>query len=236
MPADRAIWPASRPITSSTITLSWLAAVGCRWSRASVAAATAEERETIFPGAPDFVVEIRSRTYNLTPLQRKMQLWMDGGARLGEAEAVVIETPGHTTGHISYWFEEDRALFCADTLFALGCGRVFEGTMEQMWSSLAKLRALPDDAIVHCGHEYTLSNAHFAVTVDPDNDELMERVARIEELRSQGKPTVPSNLGTEKRTNPFLRPDDPGIRALLGMADATNAEVFGEIRTRKDRG
>ncbi|MDE2851141.1 MAG: hydroxyacylglutathione hydrolase [Acidobacteriota bacterium] len=154
--------------------------------------------------------------------------------QLGEAEAQVFDTPGHTTGHITYWFEDDRALFCADTLFALGCGRVFEGTMEQMWESLAKLRALPDDAIVHSGHEYTLSNAHFAVTVDPDNDELMDRVAEIEALRRDGKPTVPSNLGVEKRTNPFLRPDDAGIRALLGMAGATDAEVFGEIRTRKD--
>ncbi|MCE2558102.1 MAG: hydroxyacylglutathione hydrolase [Acidobacteria bacterium] len=146
--------------------------------------------------------------------------------QFGEAEAEVIDTPGHTTGHITYWFEKDRALFCADTLFALGCGRVFEGTMEQMWDSLAKLRAR--------GHEYTLSNAHFAVTVDPDNEELMERVAEIEELRRDGKPTVPSNLGVEKRTNPFLRPDDAGIRALLGMAGASDAEVFGEIRTRKD--
>ena len=154
--------------------------------------------------------------------------------QLGEAEAQVFDTPGHTTGHITYWFEDDRALFCADTLFALGCGRVFEGTMEQMWESLAKLRDLPDDAIVHCGHEYTLSNAHFAVTVDPDNEELMERVAGIEELRRNDKPTVPSNLGVEKRTNPFLRPDDAGIRAQLGMAGATDAEVFGEIRTRKD--
>ncbi len=153
---------------------------------------------------------------------------------LGEAVAEVIDTPGHTSGHISYWFEADRALFCADTLFALGCGRVFEGTMEQMWESLAKLRALPDDAIVHSGHEYTLSNAHFAVTIDPDNEELIERVAEIEALRRDDKPTVPSNLGVEKRTNPFLRPDDPGIRALLGMQNATDAEVFGEIRNRKD--
>ena len=154
--------------------------------------------------------------------------------RLGDAEATVIDTPGHTLGHISYWFRGDGALFCADTLFALGCGRVFEGTMEQMWSSLGKLRALPDETTVYCGHEYTLSNARFAVTVDPDNDELLDRVAEIERLRQEGKPTVPSNLGTEKRTNPFLRPDNPAIRSLLGMPDATNAEVFGEIRTRKD--
>ncbi len=154
--------------------------------------------------------------------------------RLGAAEAQVIDTPGHTSGHISYWFEDDRALFCADTLFALGCGRVFEGTMEQMWSSLARLRALPDEATVHCGHEYTLSNAHFAVTVDPDNDDLIERVAEIERRRREGRPTVPSNLGVEKRTNPFLRPDDPAIRACLGLPDASDAEVFAELRMRKD--
>ncbi len=165
-----------------------------------------------------------------------LDLMVRGGDRfrLGEAEAQVFDTPGHTAGHVSYWFEEDRALFCADTLFALGCGRVFEGTLEQMWRSLARLRALPDDAIVHCGHEYTLSNARFAVTVDPDNEELIQRVAEIEELRREGRPTVPSNLGVEKRTNPFLRPDDEGIRSQLGMTGGSDAEVFGELRTRKD--
>ena len=155
---------------------------------------------------------------------------------LGAAEAQVLETPGHTLGHISFWFEDEEVLFCADALFALGCGRVFEGTMEMMWESLAKLRELPDDTKVFCGHEYTLSNARFAVTVDPDNEELRERAAEIERQRAADQPTVPSMLGVEKRTNPFLRPDDSAIRAHLGMPDASDAEVFAEIRTRKDNG
>ena len=149
--------------------------------------------------------------------------------QLGEAEAEVFDTPATRRGTSPTGSKTTGTVLRRHPV-ALGCGRVFEGTMEQMWESLAKLRALPDDAVVHCGHEYTLSNAHFAVTVDPDNEELMERVAAIEELRREGKPTVPSNLGVEKRTNPFLRPDDPRIRALLGMQDASDAEVFGEIR------
>jgi len=153
---------------------------------------------------------------------------------LGASSSVVIETPGHTLGHISYWFEQDNALFCADALFALGCGRVFEGTMEQMWESLSKLRELPDEALVYCGHEYTLSNAQFALTVDPDNEALQDRCREIEALRSSDQPTVPSLLGLEKETNPFLRPDDPGIRARLGMEAASDADVFAEIRRRKD--
>ena len=159
-----------------------------------------------------------------------------GGDRfeLGAAVAEMIETPGHTLGHITYWFEDDNALFSADALFALGCGRVFEGTPAQMWDSLSKLRELPDEALVYCGHEYTLGNARFAITVDPDNEALRERCEEIERLRAAGEPTVPSLLGVEKATNPFLRPDDADIRQFLGMEDASDAEVFTEIRTRKD--
>ena len=153
---------------------------------------------------------------------------------LGGAVAEVFDTPGHTSGHISFWFPGSAALFCADTLFALGCGRLFEGTPDQMWSSLQKLRALPDETLVYCGHEYTLSNAHFAVTVDPDNAALRDRAAEIERMRADGQPTIPSRLAQEKATNPFLRPDDPVIRALLGMESASDSEVFGEIRRRKD--
>lgn len=153
---------------------------------------------------------------------------------LGEREAVVFDTPGHTAGHISYWFEDSQALFCADVLFALGCGRLFEGTAEQMWNSMRKLLQLPDDTRVFCGHEYTLSNARFAVTVDPENEALSARLSEIEELRSRDEPTVPSLLGEEKVTNPFLRPNDAGIRRHLGMEDASDAEVFAEIRRRKD--
>jgi hydroxyacylglutathione hydrolase len=155
--------------------------------------------------------------------------------RLGELEAEVLETPGHTSGHISYWFPGAKALFCADTLFSLGCGRVSESSFEQMWSSLAKLARLPDDAQVYCAHEYTLANARFALTVDPDNPALKERAAEVERLRAAGEPTVPSTLGAERAANPFLRAGDPAIRKRLGLEAASDAEVFAEIRRRKDR-
>ena len=146
----------------------------------------------------------------------------------------VFDTPGHTRGHISFWFPDDDALFCGDTLFALGCGRMFEGTPPQFWTSLLKLRNLPDSTRVYCGHEYTLSNARFAVTVDPGNRELADRLREIERLRAESKPTIPSLLGLEKRTNPFLRADDAGVQAAVGMSGGDPAQVFGEIRKRKD--
>jgi hydroxyacylglutathione hydrolase len=153
---------------------------------------------------------------------------------LGSASAQIFETPGHTSGHISYWFEDARALFCADTLFSLGCGRLFEGTPAQMWQSLSKLIALPDDALVYCGHEYTQSNARFALSVDPHNQALRARAEEIERQRAAGEPTVPTRLGEEKRVNPFLRPDDPAIRKQVGLEQASDVEVFAEIRKRKD--
>jgi hydroxyacylglutathione hydrolase len=155
--------------------------------------------------------------------------------RLGDAEAEVFETPGHTSGHISYWFADAGALFCADTLFSLGCGRLLEGTPEQMWRSLRKLAPLPDDALVYCAHEYTQSNARFALSVDPENAALKARAAEVDRLRGAGKSTVPSTLGAERAANPFLRPDDPAIRGRLGMEDADNVAVFAELRRRKDR-
>ncbi len=154
--------------------------------------------------------------------------------KLGEAEAEIFETPGHTSGHISYWFPEAKVLFCADTLFSLGCGRVFEGSFAQMWDSLSKLAALPDDAMVYCAHEYTQSNARFALSVDPDNPALKARAAEVDRQRAAGQPTVPTLLGEERKANPFLRPSDPAIRKRLGMESASDAEVFGEIRRRKD--
>jgi hydroxyacylglutathione hydrolase len=155
--------------------------------------------------------------------------------QLGELEAQVLETPGHTSGHISFWFADADALFCADTLFSLGCGRVIEGTHGQMWNSLCKLAALPDGAMVYCGHEYTQANARFALTVDPDNPALQARAAEVDRLRAAGKPTVPSRLGEERKANPFLRAGDKAIRKRLGMENAGDAEVFAEIRRRKDR-
>lgn len=146
----------------------------------------------------------------------------------------VIETPGHTAGHVCYHLPDAKLLFAADTLFALGCGRLFERPAADMWHSLQKLAALPDETAVYFGHEYTLSNARFALTIDPDNERLKTRVAEIEEIRAAGGFTIPTMLGLEKETNPFLRVADPAIRRNLLMESRTNEEVFAEIRKRKD--
>lgn len=148
--------------------------------------------------------------------------------------AQVMDTSGHTVGHITYYFADDGVAFAGDTLFALGCGRVFEGTMDQMWTSLAKLKALPADTVVYCGHEYTQANAKFSLSVDPGNQALVARAAEIDALRAKGEATVPTTIGRELETNPFMRPDDPAIRELLGMQSASDADVFAEIRRRKD--
>lgn len=146
----------------------------------------------------------------------------------------VIETPGHTLGQVNYFLPEAKVAFTGDTLFALGCGRLFEGTPAQMWGSMQKLMALPLDTVIYCGHEYTLANAMFALSIDPDNADLRVRVEEIKALRAEEKPTLPTTLGLELRTNPFLRADNPGIRAHLGMEAASDEAVFTEIRRRKD--
>lgn len=153
---------------------------------------------------------------------------------LGEARARVIDVPGHTAGHVAYYFADDGVAFVGDTLFALGCGRLFEGTPEQMWTSLTKLMALPDDTIVYCAHEYTQANARFAVTVDPENAALAARAKEIDEKRARGEWTVPTTIGLEKATNPFLRAADPKLRHAIGLDKASDVEVFAETRRRKD--
>lgn len=153
---------------------------------------------------------------------------------VGGASAMIMEVPGHTVGHIAYWFPESHALFCGDTLFALGCGRLFEGTPEQMWDSLCRLRELPGDTLVYCAHEYTQSNARFARTVERDNDALKRRIAEIDGLRAKGLPTVPSRLDEECETNPFLRADVDSVKRGVGLPDGDPARVFAEIRRRKD--
>ncbi len=152
----------------------------------------------------------------------------------GAETAQVFDVPGHTRGHIAFWFEGSDALFCGDTLFILGCGRLFEGTPAQMWHSLGKLRALPDETRIYCAHEYTQSNARFAVTVDPENDDLTARAAAIDAARARNQPTVPDTMGLEKRTNPFLRADAPGVAEAVGLTGADPVAVFAEVRHRKD--
>lgn len=152
----------------------------------------------------------------------------------GAARSIVYDVPGHTRGHIAYWFKDDSALFCGDTLFALGCGRLFEGTPQQMWTSLGKLRALPDDTRVYCAHEYTQANARFALSVDGTNQALVARSRDIDAARARLEPTVPSLLGEEKATNPFLRADDPVLAANVGLSGGDPVSVFAEVRARKD--
>ncbi|MDG2318831.1 MAG: hydroxyacylglutathione hydrolase [Rhodospirillaceae bacterium] len=154
--------------------------------------------------------------------------------KFGAAEADVFFVPGHTRGHIAYWFAGADALFCGDTLFSIGCGRVFEGTMDQMWSSLSRLRALPSETRVYCAHEYTQSNIQFAVSVDPNNLALRTREAEVKRKRERGEPTVPSRLGEELAANPFLRADQSDFQAALGMAGADPVAVFTKVRQRKD--
>jgi hydroxyacylglutathione hydrolase len=153
---------------------------------------------------------------------------------LGDLSADILDVSGHTVGHIAFHVPAAQVVFTADSLMALGCGRLFEGTPDQMWTSLQKMMTLPPETTVCSGHEYTASNAKFALTVDPGNAALISRSMEIEKARADGRPTVPSTLSTELETNPFLRPADPGIRATLGMPTATDAEVFAEIRKRKD--
>jgi len=145
-----------------------------------------------------------------------------------------LHTPGHTKDMINYYLPEEGTVFTGDTLFSLGCGRLFEDTAETMWQSLQKLMQLPPDTIVYSSHEYTEANAAFAVTVDPENKDLAARVKHIKTLRANNRATVPSTIEEELKTNPFLRASDKSIRNHLDMVDASDVEVFAEIRRRKD--
>ena len=161
---------------------------------------------------------------------------LDGGDSFAFAGRAVevISTPGHTLAMLNYHLPLEKLVFTGDTLFAMGCGRLFEGDAPMMWRSLGKLMALADDTVVYCGHEYTAANAAFALSVDPDNEQLQRRSEAVAELRAAGQPTVPTLIALEKATNPFVRAADPAIRAFLGMETASDAEVFAEIRRRKD--
>jgi hydroxyacylglutathione hydrolase len=167
------------------------------------------------------------------------QVYLGDGDRVkfGDREAEVFFIPGHTRAHIAYYFPpvaaESGELFCGDTIFAGGCGRLFEGTPAQMVSSMTKMRQLPDNTRLWCAHEYTLSNLKFAVTVDPTNAELQQRLIDVTAARKNSIPTVPTNLGIEKRTNPFLRWDLPTLQASVDSHDPI--ETFARIRGRKDQ-
>lgn len=155
--------------------------------------------------------------------------------RIGGLSGHVIEVPGHTIGHIAFHFPDAGAVFTADSLMALGCGRLFEGTAEQMWDSLQKLAALPPETLVCSGHEYTMSNAKFALSIEPQNAALISRIEKIKSARAADSPTVPSKLADELATNPFLRAHLDDLKSGIGMSGEPDVEVFAEIRARKDR-
>jgi hydroxyacylglutathione hydrolase len=154
---------------------------------------------------------------------------------LGNFEVRVLETPGHTLGHISYWLPQAVVAFVGDTLFAMGCGRVIEGDHQMMWRSLQKIAALPPATRLYCGHEYTLANARFALTIEPESAALQRRAKDVELLRANGEPTLPTRVDLELETNPFLRPKSAAVRKRLGLEGSPDWQVFREIRNRKDR-
>ncbi|MBC8130457.1 MAG: hydroxyacylglutathione hydrolase [Rhizobiaceae bacterium] len=153
---------------------------------------------------------------------------------MGGIAVEAIDTPGHTLGELSYHLPAAKAVFAGDALFSLGCGRLFEGDAAMMWASLQRLRMLPDDTMLYCGHEYTTTNARFSIDVDPGNTALRNRVEEVERLRIAGRPTLPVLLGTEKHTNPFLRADNPDLMAALGMSGAEPADVFATLREKRN--
>lgn len=153
---------------------------------------------------------------------------------LGKHLARVIPTPGHTSGHVVYHFADDNTLFCGDTLFVMGCGRLFEGTAEQMWHSLQKLKVLPAATRIYCAHEYTQTNGRFALTVEPDNRQLQQRMEVINQLRTNHQPTVPSTIEQELATNPFFREDSLALQETIKMVNKKPVEVFAEVRRLKD--
>jgi hydroxyacylglutathione hydrolase len=179
------------------------------------------------------VVGAAADSHRLPPLD----LAVHPGDRIeicGEPVAV-MDASGHTVGHVAYHFARTGAVMTGDSLMALGCGRLFEGTPAQMWDTLTRIAALPPDTLVCSGHEYAESNGRFAASVDANNPALEARRSGIAKLRAEGRPTVPVMLGTEIKTNPFLRARDPGVKVALGLADSDDVAAFAELRARKDR-
>ena len=155
--------------------------------------------------------------------------------QVGSLVGRVLETPGHTAGHISYWFKQDKLAFVGDTLFSVGCGRIIEGNPPMMWESLLKIRNLPADTRVFCGHEYTAANVHFALTIEPNNSALRARAEEVVRLTERKKPTIPTTIQQEKSYNPFLRADLHSVAGAINMEGANPESVFATIRARKDK-
>lgn len=182
------------------------------------------------PGAT--VTGARRDAHRLPQLDRQVA---DGDSfRFGDHEVRVLDVSGHTIGHVAFHLPGADAAFTADSLMALGCGRLFEGTPEMMWDSLTRLAALPDDTVIYSGHEYTLPNAEFSLSIEPNNEALRRRAESVRERRAAGRPTVPSTLAEEKATNPFLRASLRTVKQSIDQAGSDDAAVFAEIRARKD--
>jgi len=179
------------------------------------------------------VIGAKADAHRLPPLDEAVA--PGDTVRIGTSEGVVIDASGHTLGHVAYHFPDSQVAFTADSLMSCGCGRLFEGTAAMMWDSLSRLAALPPDTLICSGHEYTQSNIRFALSVDPSNPALLARAKAVEVARSQGRATVPTRLSEELATNPFLRAGQPALKASVGMPDAPDSAVFGELRARKDR-
>jgi len=188
--------------------------------------------DAVLAAHPARVIGAAADAHRLPPLD--VQVAEGDTVQIGNETGHVIDVSGHTVGHIAFHFPKSHVAFTADSLMALGCGRVFEGTHQQMWHSLQKLAALPPETLICSGHEYTAANARFARTIDPGNPQLMSRIDRIEDARDKGLPTVPSLLSLELETNTFLRAATPEVQQALNMAGADPAQVFAEIRRRKD--
>ncbi len=178
------------------------------------------------------VVGAAGDAHRLPPLDHAVR---DGEAvSVGQARARVMLTPGHTAGHAVYWFADDHVAFTGDTLFSMGCGRLFEGTPARMWESLSRLRQLPEETWIYCAHEYTAKNGRFAQAVMGDSPALKARLAQVADRRARHQPTLPVDLGTEKATNPFLRADDPALAQAVGLAGADAVQVFAALRDKRN--
>ena len=178
------------------------------------------------------VIGCGADAHRLPPLD--VQVAEGEAVQIGGETGYVLDVSGHCQGHIAFHFPDSKLAFTGDSLMALGCGRIFEGTAPQLWESLNKIMDLPEDTTICSGHEYTQANAKFALTIDPDNSKLISRASEVRSARENGQPTVPTQLSEELSTNPFLRASDPAIRARLGMQASEDVDVFTEIRTRKD--